>query len=375
MSLIFADSFDHYALVSSARQVRGKWDLTPPSGFANVPGRRGTTGTTGGLRKNIDPKSGLVVGCAIFSGGTSANLNGINPALPEQQRGAFLFDLLNDSIIYLSLGVSSDGRMRVSRGAYPQVRAGEGGLTQGSVGGRESLWTSAPKLFEFGQWNYVEFYAIATGGDSGLVKVALNGATVLEDEFRTIPLAPVVGFPFPGNFTQVALRGDIGASYDDFYIFDTSGSRNNDFIGDVQVDLILPDGPGARANSVIGGTTPAPTRWQGAVSPDDGVTLNRLDASGDDDSFTFEDLPYETAEVYGVQVVALARKSDAGPARLNLTHDVNSETVDATPELLTPSAGNTFSYETAALDTSADGPWTLELVQDSEFGYRREELP
>ncbi len=113
------------------------------------------------------------------------------------------------------------------------------------------------------------------------------------------------------------------------------------------------------------------TRWENVdeAVPDDGATAVRFNAAGDEDSYTFEDLPYDTASIYGVQVTAFARKSDSGLARAKLTNRVNAEVIESAA--LIPSAGDDYGAISAQFDESADGEWSLEKVQDSEFGLKR----
>jgi len=235
-----------------------------------------------------------------------------------------------------------------------------------------TLWTSANGVFQFHQWNFLEFKGVL--GDAGSFAVRLNGLELVnESDVRTVPAG--AGFTNPGYLTWLTVNAS--QDIDDFYCLNQDGDTNNDFLGDLQVDLIKPSGAGLHSESSIVGTSPAATRWQSNLTADSGVTAVQFDATDEKDSYEFEDLPYDAATVYGVLVTVQARKSDGGPARVTLTNDVNAETIDAVEgdsTLLQVSAGDVYALQHAALDESADGPWTLELVQDSEFGIRRETI-
>jgi hypothetical protein len=247
----------------------------------------------------------------------------------------------------------------------------EGELNEVGQETGDMLWTSANNVFQFFQWNFLEFKAIIATDATGAYAVRLNGQTLVNvSSVRTVPIGR--GFTNPGYIPNFWLREN--QVVDDLYVLNGDGARNNDFLGDLQVDLSKPDGAGLRSDSVIVGTSPAATRWQSNLTADHGVTAVELDATDDSDSYTFEDLPYDTAEVFGVQLVTQARKSDGGPIRLTLTNDVDAVDVDALPVKLSVSAGDVFAYQHAALDEAASGPWTLARFQDSEFGTRRENV-
>jgi hypothetical protein len=89
---------------------------------------------------------------------------------------------------------------------------------------------------------------------------------------------------------------------------------------------------------------------------------------GDADSYAHENLPYNDVTVYGVQGVIAARKSDAGLAAIQHTQRVNSTNDEGATHY---PAGGDFSYFLTPFDASADGAWTLEKLNGSEFGVKR----
>jgi len=382
MALVFADSFDHYITnPANANQhnLNGKWET---NFAARRNGRRGSLGARDTLRKNLMPQTTLIFGMAVFLDFEQDSLNGVWVPVGQPSRGGFGITVYNDSQIYCKLGMGSDGRMRVTRGAYPNTSPADGGGSYFVGGVASVLWTSPVPVWKFGQWNFLEWKITAATDDTGSFQVRVNNDLVADvTGVRTVPFAQGDGpadpqYYNPENFTQFSIDSTIGTNaFDDLYVLNAEGYTNNDFLGDTYVELLLPDGDGLVDDSTIIGTSPETTRWESVRIADGAISAVQFSATGEADSYTFEDLPYATATVYGVQVVAQARKEDSGFIRMNLTNDVNSETVDADPTLLTPSAGDVYAYRTAQLDESADGAWTLQKVQDSEFGVRREELP
>lgn len=384
MALIFADSFDHYEVSGTVAQLNGKWENTEGT---RVNGRRGTYGmrlNNSTLQKNLAPQTTLIIGMACFCDYETATLNTFSQVFGDAE-GGFGITVGNDSNKYCRLGLSSDGRFRVSRGAYPQSSPDDGGGSYVGSGRCLALWTSSEPVFKFGQWNYLEWKITAKTDNTGSFTLVLNGEEIdTVTGIRTVPFArgDDVSNPSylnPENFTQLIVHFTTGTrAIDDLYVLNTQGTTNNNFLGDLYVDCIKPDGAGLESDSVIIGTSPQPTRWQSVLTANGGVSAVQFDATGEADSYTFENLPYSDATVYGVQVVAQARKEDSGPARMTLTNSFDASpdtTTDASPTLLTPSAGEVYAFRTATLDESANGAWTYADIQAAQFGVRREELP
>jgi hypothetical protein len=382
MALIFADSFDHYEVSSGAHVLNGKWETITAE---RRNGRHGTYGARGVLLKNLQPQTTLILGLAVFLDYESESLNGVWVPVGQPSRGGFGFTVYNDSQIYCKLGLGSDGRMRVTRGAYPGTNPQDGGGSYFGGGLASVLWTSSAPVWKFSQWNYVEWKIVAATDNTGSFVVRLNGEEIANvTGVRTVPFAQGDDpndpqYYNPENFTQFTIDSTLGTNaYDDLYVLNAADGVNDDFLGDLYVDALLPDGAGVDSDSTIVGTTPQPTRWQSVRIADGAVSAVQFSATSDADSYTFDDLPYPDATVYGVQVVAQARKEDSGFARMTLTNsydDSPTTTTDASPTLLTPSAGDVYAFRTATLDESAKGAWTYQDVQDAQFGVRREALP
>jgi hypothetical protein len=375
MSLKFAESFDH--LANGTADLAKKWGRVVSGSGVRTGGRRATKGcaipTT--CERVIGDTSAIIVGGAFFIERSSAGFLAVNPTVPfDAAQGSPLYRFLCDGELYLTLGVSTDGGLRVTRGTYPRVATFEN-----ASGGGTALATSAAGIIRFNSWNWVEMRALFGYDLAGSFTVWVNDTQILHNAAcQTIPRNPADDesegiYINPEHITQFQLigGGDAGVM-DDIYVNDEEGSYNNARLGDLQVDFLRPDGAGAESDSDIVGTTPAATRWQSVdeTEQNGGVDAVRFDASGEEDSYTFTDLPYPTATIFGVQVTAFARKSDSGIARAQLTTRVNA--LDLTsPDVLTPSAGDDYGGISASFDESADGAWDLDKVNDSEFGFKR----
>lgn len=367
MSLIFCDSFDHY---DTSRGIYKYDSGTPP--VAAV-GRRGTQGlsittNTSGLVRNIGAQTEVIVMQAFYLTYTDyqsvGNKHNGFPFDNSATSRAFLLGLGYQGISQMGIAVASDGSLHVLRGAAIDLNANSLAC--------QLVASSAAGVVRFNQWVHIAMKVTAT---SCVVRV--NNVQVINYSGSTIQNG------MPSSFTQFLTHGGSFGEYaavgsgwagrvDDLVILNTSGSTNNDFLGDVRVDYCKPDGPGNSSQSVIIGTNPAATRWQSVddQTPDDAITGVEFAAEGEKDLYTHEDLPYPDAAVYGVQGVIYARKQDAGLSALKHIQRVNA--LDNEASLTHYPAGGDYAYYLTPFDTSADGNWTLTKFNDSEFGMKRE---
>lgn len=105
---------------------------------------------------------------------------------------------------------------------------------------------------------------------------------------------------------------------DDFYICDTSGSKNNDFLGDIRVDALRPNAAGTYTDF----TPSAGSNHENVdevPGPDDDTTYNDGANVGDQDSYQMPDLPAPAGTtIFGVKTQATVRKTDAGAMKCKL---------------------------------------------------------
>lgn len=373
MSLVYCDSFDHYQSAESYL----KWDIGSAP-VANV-GRRGTQGLNwnkGGIARNIGNQTTAIIGMAVFA--ASSDLDTISvkhngtPVANTLTSKCYLFGLGYQGVSQIGVAFTNDGALHIVRGGAFDLSSSEGGVN--------ILASTAAGVLPLTGWAFVEGKFIAATGGTGTAIVRVNGQVVL-NQTAVQTTRPTGGLP--ALYTQLFIGGPSfggleGAGWagriDDLYVFNAAGTTNNDFIGDVRVEYRKPNGAGNASDSTIQGSTPAPTRWQSVDDqlPDGEVTYVSLEAIDDADSYAHEDLPFDEADVYAVQHVAAARKSDAGLTAIKATQRVNSLD-DQGPERYP--AGGEFAYQLTPFDESADGAWTLAKFNDSEFGVQRVVVP
>jgi hypothetical protein len=106
--------------------------------------------------------------------------------------------------------------------------------------------------------------------------------------------------------------------FDDVYICDATGSIHNDFLGDVKIVTLLPNGNG-RVNqwTRTGGTSSGNYTAVNEVPPNGDTSYVSSSTAGQIDAYTVSSLGTVSA-VVAAQIVASARKDDAGTRVLAL---------------------------------------------------------
>jgi hypothetical protein len=167
--------------------------------------------------------------------------------------------------------------------------------------------TSNPGLYTSGEWR---FWELKTTPDptNGYVEVRLDGATVLTYS------GPVYNSTYPdfSDIDGLRLSGqELGYLYiDDLYILETSGDKNNDFLGPVVVDTLQVTGQGNYAEWTPSGET---FNYQCVddYAPMGGATKYIKSETVDErDSYAFTDLNIDRA-IHGVQFEILGARDSA----------------------------------------------------------------
>lgn len=332
MALIFCDGFDHYATADGTK----KWN---------------TFGTGVSIQATSGRRS---LGCMQFSGNTRF----ADKTLPSSYQTlivGFALDaaagnttdimrFLDGATVHTGLFLTANNAISAFRGSNATV-----------------LGTSANNVVPASGFCYVE---VKTKIDdtTGTVEVKVNGASVLSltgQDTRNGGNASVTGISF---------RGIVNTSkVDDLYVCDTSGSTNNDFLGDIRVDTLFPtsDGnytqftpsTGTSHYQLVDESTPNTTDYN------DGSTV------GDRDSYGMGDLSALTSStVYGVQVSVAINKDDAGSKSAATFVRSSGTNGDGSSVAL----GTSQVIVTQVFEQNPNGPaaWTDTTVNAAEVGVK-----
>lgn len=368
MALLFLDSHDHYATadlvskytqeVASFLQALG----TPPtdtSGIAAI-GRRGTNGlrlkivtNDGGnqgskaYRKVLSspaPSGATAIAGFSFRSVTAFNLLGTSTT---QTTGACLFSFYKSGTSQIWFRLNTNGTIAAYRGTT-------------------LLGTTANALTQNVE-QYIEL-KVLLHGSTGTVTIHVDGIEWLALTGVNTQNAGVSTWDeiYRGPVTGASASGEW--NFDDLYVADGSGASWNDFVGDVRIDAVLPTTNGTTRNF-----TPS-------TGTDDFAVVDEASANGDTDyveasavndvvTMNFPNAPVTGADIYGVQVVAQAKKTDAGAAghkavtRLGGVDYLGAEV----------GLGSTYQFLTQpwAVKPSDASPWTDTDFNAAEFGAKK----
>jgi hypothetical protein len=345
MALLFIDSFDHYGTAD----ITLKWSAASASAgtflISTTGGRRG-----GGAlslkfdaltRKDLPGSTTLIVGAAIRFGDfgvTQTNYFLVVGGVAGQ---------------HIYVGTNLDGSLGVWR------RAGT------FLSDNVLLASTTAGVVQAAVYAYVEV-KVTVSATVGKVRILVNGATVLN-----LVNINTLGF---GSTVEQASRVTLNAPYsgasspatlfDDLYMCDDTGSINNDFFGDVRVDMVLPNADGTYHDFTPDTGTVHFSRVNEAVA--DSLSNVASSTVGHKDSYHFTALTGIVGLVRGVQIVDAATKDDAGVRSIShLAKSGVSESFSTALPLSTDRKLYTTIYET---DPATGTNWTQSGINAAEFG-------
>ncbi len=368
MALRFLDSFDHYAtadLTDKYTQIinasGNSWAIGA-TGARSTNGARASTGTNQAqnpLAVVIGDVSGDTFICGFrfmqtgaFSGlryDTSPDTTRLGPSASFGGSAAeFLFCVRQAGTIHFWVQILTNGQIRVIQG-------------NGTVLGTTSNALST------GAFYYMSFKVKIADGTSGTVDILVNGVSWLSVsslDTRNGGSATWDEFVY-GKLVSTA---SISWDFDDLYLADDSGSGWNAMKSDVRIDALYP---------TSNGTTRDWTRSTGSddfslvdeTAPNDDTDYLEAAAAGDLVTMGFPDAPAVGADIYGVQVVVSAKKTDAGSAGHKGATRIGSTDYLGTEVGLT--TGYTFQRQCWDLSPDSGVAWTESEFNAAEFGAQK----
>lgn len=332
MTLLFADSFDHYTTAQGSR----KWTTFGHTIAAT--GRFGSgfvvaAGTAVYAAKTLPAASGdtVIIGMAFKSALFGGSFGFVNAAGVRQ----------------LSFFVTAAGRVRVDRG-------------DGTV-----LLTSFA-VMTTNVWSYIEIKAKIANA-AGTIDIKIDGAPAgsLAGDTQNAATATwdEIGLGAAGGGGLAS--GD--AILDDLVVCDGSGAVNNDFVGDCRVEALFPTGAGATTAWV----PLAGTNWD-AVNDnpaDDDASYVSSAAPTAVDTYAAANLTPAAGTVRGVQYVLTARKDDAGSRTVRPVVRIGVTDYPGPADLAVPSSYGML-LQPQDLNPGTAAAWTVAEINAAEFGQK-----
>lgn len=205
-----------------------------------------------------------------------------------------------------------------------------------------------------GQWYYIEVKFDYPGAGNPTVTVRVNGSTDVTYTGSLNAQTALTLVRFGASFSTVICP--VSMLLDDFYLLDFTGGQNNDFLGDVRVELVVPTSE--YANDGFTANTGTTYEAVDEANQDGDTTYIHGNADGDSIDFGVSELSNTPTAIFGVAVQAVAKKTDVGvrSIRTRITSD-----------------GNTANGSDAPLTTSytASAPQIVELDPDGNVAWTR----
>lgn len=230
-----------------------------------------------------------------------------------------------------------------------------------------SLGSTSAGLFTVGIWHYIEVSA-TIHNSTGAFIVHYDGVEVLNlsgvDTTQTANNnADSVVFGMDGG--GFAFQG--GVWYDDIYILDGNGATNNTFLGEVHVECRYPNGNGAHSD-FVGSDANSTDNYLlvDEAQPNENTDYVQSGSVSAMDTYEYQDLVATVGNVYGVQAIPRARKTDVGAREIAVVSrdSGGTEDVSASHVLTTD-----YQYFPEIYEEDPDGnPWTISSFNSNQFG-------
>ncbi len=331
MALRFIDGFEHYAIPS---QITLKWNGINNIAISSATGRRSGTkalllgSASDYVSLTLDNQTTWIVGMALYIYGNETS---------DIVRFTDSADSVQATVV-----IGNDGTIRLYRGS-------------------STLLASSTLSLNIGVWNYIEIkLTIADSG--GLFEARVNETawvTYTGDTKSSSTLATANKISLYGRGNDIA--------FDDVYICDTTGSANNDYLGDCRVDTILPNGVGNYTDFAALGSV---TNWENVdeTSIDSDTSYNYSNTVGAKDTFAFTNVPSITGTIFGVQANIAAKKDDAGSRVVRAVTRIGGADYESA-NLPLPS-DYVFSRTLWQQNPAISAAWTEAAINGAEFGYK-----
>jgi hypothetical protein len=217
--------------------------------------------------------------------------------------------------------------------------------------------TSTPVILSASTWYYLEL-GWKIDPSAGFATLRCNGVQVatFSGNTRNGTASSCDNF-YLGNGAQM----NNGPHFDDLYLCDNAGTTNNNFLGDVRVYTLPPTGAGANT-----GLTPSTAPNWDCVNETPPSATDYVSGTSGKDTYATTDLPATAASVLGVQVGAVAKKSDAGARSLKTTVRRGSTDYSDAGTVLGTSDVTLLSVRET--DPSTSAAWTNAAVNAMEIG-------
>jgi len=258
-------------------------------------------------------------------------------------------------------------RLRNAENSSFYLRSPNGGTELEAYRGATLLGTTSGANIDVGVWRYIEL-KVRWGINAGTFEVKVDGTTLLAETGQQ------TGEIGESYYDRVALLSGFrhgmpsepNPQFDDFYICDTSGSVNTDFLGDRKVVTLFP----ASDESVNFETVlPAGDHYEAvndqALDDSSYVESSVVDTK---DIYALDALPPNLGDPNGIQVVTTSRSTGHTFYDLVPTIKTNGSEFDR-DSIRTNSQYQGYNY-LVEINPSTELPWTLSDLDNLQAGLK-----
>lgn len=213
---------------------------------------------------------------------------------------------------------------------------------------------------------YVEMKA--TINNSGTYEVRLNEIVEISGSADTQESSNAYT-----NRIQIFGNSNSPLYIDDIYLLNdtnsgVSGAPNNDFLGDIGVDTLWPNGNG-NSSQFTGQDSDSTDNYLNVdeTTPDDDTTYNESGTVGNKDTYAYQNMTFTSGDVFGVQIVPYARKTAAGARSMKSIARLSGVESDGPAKALSDTY---LCYPDVREADPGGSQWTIANVNAAEFGAK-----
>lgn len=346
MALIFIDGFDHY---DDDEDAAGKYDSVSSTVTTDTTEARTGIGafklsaSGSQFTADVPDQTTYIIGYGFKLESTPQTL-GVRDLLQFSEDNVPLG-------MHLALEMTGDRRFRVSNK---------------SVGSEVVLGTTAEQFELWDGWHYIEF-KVVVDSTSGSFELRFDEEIILSVSGVDTRNNNSGGHAPLGVIKKIRWREIEGAVdktfFEDLYICDTTGTKNNDFLGDCQVTTIFPKADGALEDFTLS-TGSDSFALVDDNPPDDDSTHVESNTIGHKDSFDMDDVASITT-ILGVQLTEYARFLTGSASIKHLARVGGTNYLGSIKVLAGTYDFHMHIYED---DPDISSEWTISGLNAAEFG-------
>ena len=221
-------------------------------------------------------------------------------------------------------------------------------------------------VFSAGSYRHIEAF-VEFDNSSGSVVVYLDGQEVVnETGIDTIAAGASSPCAAVRQGRAIGFGGtDVSGYFDDYIVYDDTGSLNTGPVGDLSVETLYPSADVTQSSGAVSTASEFYTEIN-EDTPDDDTSYVQLAGAGDEAVFEVENLSSTDVAIAAVAVQVRARKTSASASSLTagLGDGGSNENTSSTFSL-----SETYTGSQQVFNAGPDGtsPWTVSDFQDVEL--------